>query len=147
VPEGWTGPEDNRRRRGELRKRSWREQSRDQVLKSWYGDECGELEAEIHQRGPSLLGAELGEFERLIARVAASPLTRLQENWPTIVGEQVARYSFPAFLDRGELRIEVNSAPQKYVYEVQLKPQILAKVAAFDPGIRFLRFVIGEPRR
>ena len=144
--EGWTGPEDNRRKRGEQRKRSWLEQSRDGALKSWYGDESGELEAEIHQRGPSMLGAELGEFERLIARVAASPVTRLQQNWPAVVGEQIAKYSFPVHLERGELRIEVNSAAQKYVYEVQLKAQILAKVAAFEPGVRFLRFVTGEPR-
>ena len=131
----WLKREDSERKTGEWRMPSKREMSREELLGAWLGEE----------REPSVL-ADLRpmktDMEALVGEALASVgqeemlvLTKLQDHWGEIVKEDVAKMSKPLSLFRGCLRIRVLNSSLRFVFERELKGQILEKVAAASNGV------------
>ena len=131
----WLKREDSERKTGEWRMPSKREMSREELLGEWLGEE----------REPSVL-ADLRpmktDMEALVGEALASVgqeemlmLTKLQDHWGEIVAEEVAKMSKPMSLFRGCLCVRVLNSSLLFVFERQLKGEIMEKVAAASHGV------------
>ena len=131
----WLKREDSERKTGEWRMPSKREMSREELLGAWLGEE----------REPSVL-ADLrpmkADMESLVGEALASVgqedmliLTKLQDHWGEIVKTDVAKMSKPMSLFRGTLRVRVLNSSLLFVFERQLKGEILKKVAEASHGV------------
>ena len=127
--------EDSERKTGEWRMPSKREMSREELLGAWLGEE----------REPSVL-ADLrpmkADMESLVGEALASVgqedmliLTKLQDHWGEIVKAEIAKMSKPLSLFRGTLRVRVLNSSLLFVFERQLKGEILKKVAEASHGV------------
>ena len=79
----------------------------------------------------SLVGealASVGQEDMLI-------LTKLQDHWGEIVKAEIAKMSKPLSLFRGTLRVRVLNSSLLFVFERQLKGEILKKVAEASHGV------------
>ena len=130
----WLKREDSERKTGEWRMPSKREMSREELLGAWLGEE----------REPSVL-ADLrpmkADMESLVGEALASVgqedmliLTKLQDHWGEIVKTEIAKMSKPLSLFRGTLRVRVLNSSLLFVFERQLKGEILKKVAEASHG-------------
>ena len=130
----WLKREDSERKTGEWRMPSKREMSREELLGAWLGEE----------REPSVL-ADLRpmktDMESLVGEALASVgqedmliLTKLQDHWGEIVKAEIAKMSKPLSLFRGTLRVRVLNSSLLFVFERQLKGEILKKVAEASHG-------------
>ena len=131
----WLKREDSERKTGEWRMPSKREMSREELLGAWLGEE----------RDPSVL-ADLrpmkADMESLVGEALASVgqedmliLTKLQDHWGEIVKAEIAKMSKPLSLFRGTLRVRVLNSSLLFVFERQLKGEILKKVAEASHGV------------
>ena len=131
----WLKREDSERKTGEWRMPSKREMSREELLGAWLGEE----------REPSGL-ADLrpmkADMESLVGEALASVgqedmliLTKLQDHWGEIVKAEIAKMSKPLSLFRGTLRVRVLNSSLLFVFERQLKGEILKKVAEASHGV------------
>ena len=131
----WLKREDSERKVGEWRMPSKREMSREELLGAWLGEE----------REPSVL-ADLRpmktDMEALVGEALASVgqedmliLTKLQDHWGEIVKTDIAKMSKPLSLFRGTLRVRVLNSSLLFVFERQLKGEILKKVAEASHGV------------
>ena len=131
----WLKREDSERKTGEWRMPSKREMSREELLGAWLGEE----------REPSVL-ADLrpmkADMESLVGEALASVgqedmliLTKLQDHWGEIVKSEIAKMSKPLSLFRGTLRVRVLNSSLLFVFERQLKGEILKKVAEASHGV------------
>ena len=131
----WLKREDSERKTGEWRMPSKREMSREELLGAWLGEE----------REPSVL-ADLrpmkADMESLVGEALASVgqedmliLTKLQDHWGEIVKAEIAKMSKPLSLFRGTLRGRVLNSSLLFVFERQLKGEILKKVAEASHGV------------
>ncbi len=131
----WLKREDSERKTGEWRMPSKREMSREELLGAWLGEE----------REPSVL-ADLrpmkADMEALVGEALASVgqedmliLTKLQDHWGEIVKAEIAKMSKPLSLFRGTLRVRVLNSSLLFVFERQLKGEILKKVAEASHGV------------
>ena len=131
----WLKREDSERKTGEWRMPSKREMSREELLGAWLGEE----------REPSVL-ADLRpmktDMESLVGEALASVgqedmlvLTKLQDHWGEIVKTDIAKMSKPLSLFRGTLRVRVLNSSLLFVFERQLKGEILKKVAEASHGV------------
>ncbi len=131
----WLKREDSERKTGEWRMPSKREMSREELLGAWLGEE----------REPSVL-ADLrpmkADMESLVGEALASVgqedmliLTKLQDHWGEIVKAEIAKMSKPLSLFRGILRVRVLNSSLLFVFERQLKGEILKKVAEASHGV------------
>ena len=131
----WLKREDSGRKTGEWRMPSKREMSREELLGAWLGEE----------REPSVL-ADLrpmkADMESLVGEALASVgqedmliLTKLQDHWGEIVKAEIAKMSKPLSLFRGTLRVRVLNSSLLFVFERQLKGEILKKVAEASHGV------------
>ena len=131
----WLKREDSERKTGEWRMPSKREMSREELLGAWLGEE----------REPSVL-ADLRpmkvDMESLVGEALASVgqedmliLTKLQDHWGEIVKAEIAKMSKPLSLFRGTLRVRVLNSSLLFVFERQLKGEILKKVAEASHGV------------
>lgn len=131
----WLKREDSERKTGEWRMPSKREMSREELLGAWLGEE----------REPSVL-ADLrpmkADMESLVGEALASVgqedmliLTKLQDHWGEIVKTEIAKMSKPLSLFRGTLRVRVLNSSLLFVFERQLKGEILKKVAEASHGV------------
>lgn len=131
----WLKREDSERKTGEWRMPSKREMSREELLGAWLGEE----------REPSVL-ADLrpmkADMESLVGEALASVgqedmliLTKLQDRWGEIVKAEIAKMSKPLSLFRGTLRVRVLNSSLLFVFERQLKGEILKKVAEASHGV------------
>ncbi len=131
----WLKREDSERKTGEWRMPSKREMSREELLGAWLGEE----------REPSVL-ADLrpmkADMESLVGEALASVgqedmlvLTKLQDHWGEIVKAEIAKMSKPLSLFRGTLRVRVLNSSLLFVFERQLKGEILKKVAEASHGV------------
>ena len=131
----WLKREDSERKTGEWRMPSKREMSREELLGAWLGEE----------REPSVL-ADLrpmkADMESLVGEALASVgqedmliLTKLQDHWGEIVKAEIAKMSKPLSLFRGTLRVRVLNSSLLFVFERQLKGEILKKVAEESHGV------------
>ena len=131
----WLKREDSERKTGEWRMPSKREMSREELLGAWLGEE----------REPSVL-ADLrpmkADMESLVGEALASVgqedmliLTKLQDHWGEIVKADIAKMSKPLSLFRGTLRVRVLNSSLLFVFERQLKGEILKKVAEASHGV------------
>ena len=131
----WLKREDSERKTGEWRMPSKREMSREELLGAWLGEE----------REPSVL-ADLrpmkADMESLVGEALASVgqedmliLTKLQDHWGEIVKAEIAKMSKPLSLFRGTLRVRVLNSSLLFVFERQLKGEILMKVAEASHGV------------
>jgi len=130
----WLKREDSERKVGEWRMPSKREMSREELLGAWLGEE----------REPSVL-ADLrpmkADMESLVGEALASVgqedmlvLTKLQDNWADIVGEDNAKVSRPLSLFRGSLRIRVLNPSLVFMFERQLKSAFLSAISGRTNG-------------
>ena len=130
----WLKREDSERKVGEWRMPSKREMSREELLGAWLGEE----------REPSVL-ADLrpmkADMESLVGEALASVgqedmlvLTKLQDNWADIVGEDNAKVSRPLSLFRGSLRIRVLNPSLVFMFERQLKSAFLSAIGSRTNG-------------
>ena len=121
--------------RGVAHAESKREMSREELLGAWLGEE----------REPSVL-ADLrpmkADMESLVGEALASVgqedmliLTKLQDHWGEIVKAEIAKMSKPLSLFRGTLRVRVLNSSLLFVFERQLKGEILKKVAEASHGV------------
>ena len=135
VRDEWLKREDSERKVGEWRMPSKREMIREELLGAWLGEE----------REPSVL-ADLRpmktDMESLIGEALASVgqeemlvLTKLQDHWTDIVEVEVAKMSKPLSLFRGCLRVRVLNSSLRFVFERELKEEIMEKVAAASNGL------------
>ena len=135
VRDEWLKREDSERKTGEWRMPSKREMSREELLGAWLGEE----------REPSVL-ADLRpmktDMESLVGEALASVgqedmliLTKLQDHWGEIVKAEIAKMSKPLSLFRGTLRVRVLNSSLLFVFERQLKGEILKKVAEASHGV------------
>ena len=79
----------------------------------------------------SLVGealASVGQEDMLV-------LTKLQDHWGEIVKAEIAKMSKPLSLFRGTLRVRVLNSSLLFVFERQLKGEILKKVAEASHGV------------
>ena len=131
----WLKREDSERKTGEWRMPSKREMSREELLGAWLGEE----------REPSVL-ADLrpmkADMESLVGEALASVgqedmliLTKLQDHWGEIVKAEIAKMSKPLSLFRGTLRVRVLNSSLLFVFERQLKGEILKQVAEASHGV------------
>ena len=131
----WLKREDSEWKTGERRMPSKREMSREELLGAWLGEE----------REPSVL-ADLRpmktDMESLVGEALASVgqedmlvLTKLQDHWGEIVKTDIAKMSKPLSLFRGTLRVRVLNSSLLFVFERQLKGEILKKVAEASHGV------------
>ena len=131
----WLKREDSERKTGEWRMPSKREMSREELLGAWLGEE----------REPSVL-ADLrpmkADMESLVGEALASVgqedmliLTKLQDHWGEIVKAEIAKMSKPLSLFRGTLRVRVLNSSLLFVFERQLKGEILKKVVEASHGV------------
>ena len=131
----WLKREDSEWKTGEWRMPSKREMSREELLGAWLGEE----------REPSVL-ADLrpmkADMESLVGEALASVgqedmliLTKLQDHWGEIVKTEIAKMSKPLSLFRGTLRVRVLNSSLLFVFERQLKGEILKKVAEASHGV------------
>ena len=131
----WLKREDSEWKTGEGRMPSKREMSREELLGAWLGEE----------REPSVL-ADLrpmkADMESLVGEALASVgqedmliLTKLQDHWGEIVKAEIAKMSKPLSLFRGTLRVRVLNSSLLFVFERQLKGEILKKVAEASHGV------------
>ena len=131
----WLKREDSERKTGEWRMPSKREMSREELLGAWVGEE----------REPSVL-ADLRpmktDMESLVGEALASVgqeemlvLTKLQDHWGEIVEEELAKMSRPMSLFRGCLRVRVMNSSFRFVFERELKGEIMKNVAAASNGL------------
>ena len=130
----WLKREDSERKVGEWHMPSKREMSREELLGAWLGEE----------REPSVL-ADLrpmkADMESLVGEALASVgqedmlvLTKLQDNWADIVGEDNAKVSRPLSLFRGSLRIRVLNPSLVFMFERQLKSAFLSAISGRTNG-------------
>ena len=131
----WLKREDSERKTGEWRMPSKREMSREELLGAWLGEEressvladLRPMKADME----SLVGealASVGQEDMLI-------LTKLQDHWGEIVKAEIAKMSKPLSLFRGTLRVRVLNSSLLFVFERQLKGEILKKVAEASHGV------------
>ena len=131
----WLKREESEGKSGEWRMPSKREMSREELLGAWLGEE----------REPSVL-ADLrpmkADMESLVGEALASVgqedmliLTKLQDHWGEIVKAEIAKMSKPLSLFRGTLRVRVLNSSLLFVFERQLKGEILKKVAEASHGV------------
>ena len=131
----WLKREDSERKTGEWRMPSKREMSREELLGAWLGEE----------REPSVM-ADLrpmkADMESLVGEALASVgqedmliLTKLQDHWGEIVKAEIAKMSKPLSLFRGTLRVRVLNSSLLFVFERQLKGEILKQVAEASHGV------------
>ena len=131
----WLKREDSERKTGEWRMPSKREMSREELLGAWLGEE----------REPSVLADPRpmkADMESLVGEALASVgqedmliLTKLQDHWGEIVKAEIAKMSKPLSLFRGTLRVRVLNSSLLFVFERQLKGEILKKVAEASHGV------------
>ena len=131
----WLKREDSERKTGEWRMPSKREMSREELLGAWLGEE----------REPSVLAdlrPKKTDMESLVGEALASVgqedmliLTKLQDHWGEIVKAEIAKMSKPLSLFRGTLRVRVLNSSLLFVFERQLKGEILKKVAEASHGV------------
>ena len=131
----WLKREDSERKVGEWRMPSKREMSREELLGAWLGEE----------REPSILTdlrpmktdmeALVGEALASVGQEEMLVLTKLQDHWTDIVEVEVAKMSKPLSLFRGCLRVRVLNSSLRFVFERELKEEIMEKVAAASNGL------------
>lgn len=142
VGDKWLKREESERKVGEWRIPSRREASREELLGSWVGEEreaavFADLRPMKADMGAMVQGvlADVGRSEMLL-------LTRLQDDWGKIVGEDNAKLSRPLSLVNGCLRIRVLNPTARFVFERQMKEKILeAVVSESEGGVKKLEFV------
>ena len=131
----WLKREDSERKTGEWRMPSKREMSREELLGAWLGEEressvladLRPMKADMESLvGEALAG--VGQEDMLI-------LTKLQDHWGEIVKTEIAKMSKPLSLFRGTLRVRVLNSSLLFVFERQLKGEILKKVAEASHGV------------
>ena len=131
----WLKREDSERKTGEWRMPSKREMSREELLGAWLGEEReSSVLADLRPMKTdmeSLVGealASVGQEDMLV-------LTKLQDHWGEIVKTEIAKMSKPLSLFRGTLRVRVLNSSLLFVFERQLKGEILKKVAEASHGV------------
>ena len=142
VQDEWLRREDSERKVGEWRIPSKREASREELLGSWLGEEreaavfadLRPMKADMGAMVNDVL-ADVGQLEMLL-------LTKLQDGWKEIVGEDNAKMCRPLSLVNGCLRIRVLNSTVRFVFERSMKKELLEKVSSASEGyVKKLEFV------
>lgn len=120
----WLGRDDNRRRTHYGRRPSRRERSREELLKDWYGPDFASGEIEGRRPPARSIGRVLGEVLSSFGMAEMVRLDEIREQWPELVGEDVAKIARPSSLLEGELVVEVAHAAWLYVLEREHKPRL-----------------------
>jgi hypothetical protein len=138
----WLDRTENRQRTHFGRQPSRREAAREDLLRTWYGEDLGGREVVEHQRGAVAVGEVIPSvFQRFGIRFDPL-LAELQEQWERLVGTDVARNCCPCQLQGRVLCVETADSTWRYVLETTHKQSILSTVQAFTQGrVTGLRFV------
>ena len=137
----WLDRRDNRSRTHFGRRRSRREAAREGLLRDWYGAERGRLEVMARQGSARSIGEALPKVLGMFGLRGDFELTELQEKWPELVGEDIARHAGPVAYRRGTVLIEVWDSSWLFALESLHKQSILGAVQSVLPRSVGLRFV------
>lgn len=142
ASESWLDRRANRGRTHFRRHSSFRERSREQALKDWYGAAEGVAEIVAHQSRAVPIADVVAEVLAGFGMQDALLLDELREKWPALVGADIARRTHPVMIQRGVLHIEVTGTTWCYVLEREHKTRILAEIRRVGAEqVTALRFV------
>ncbi len=141
LDNNWMDRRDRADKRHFGRRPSARERGRERLLKLWFGTEQGAREVLAHQSCAKPLGEVIDDVMKSVGLERAALLDRLRDEWPRLVGADIAKASYPAALYKQQLDIEVQNASWLYVLETMHKNTIRERVKDFtDNLITEIRF-------
>ena len=143
----WLDRRDNRSRTHFGRRRSRREQAREELLGAWYGPDQGRLEVLAQQGPPRSIGEVVPRVLEMFGLRENLELIELLERWPDLVGQDIARRAEPVAYRRGTVLVEVCDSSWLFALENMHKQSILAAVRNVLPRSVGLRFVPAGRRR
>ena len=143
----WLDRRDNRSRTHFGRRRSSREQAREELLGAWYGPERGRLEVLARQGSARSVGEVIPDVLGMFGLRGDFELTELLKRWPELVGQDIARRAEPVAYRRGTILVEVCDSSWLFALENMHKQSILAAVQSVLPRSVGLRFVPAGRRR
>jgi hypothetical protein len=136
----WLSKDANRERYGKARRASWKEFQRETAMRDLFGD-MATLEIEAKQRPAQHISEVVMKAVKGFDVKQKVGLSVLLDEWPELVGDAIASTAKPAVIDGTQLRIEVNHASAMFVFEHQMKDEILAKVQTVCKNIKSIRFI------
>lgn len=143
----WLDRRDNRSRTHFGRRRSRREEAREELLGAWYGPDRGRLEVLAQQGRARSVGEVVPDVLGMFGLRGDFELTELLEQWPSLVGQDIARRAEPVAYRRGTILVEVCDSSWLFALENMHKQSILAAVQSVLPRSVGLRFVPAGRRR
>ena len=99
------------------------------LLKSWYGEKRGALEAEFYTPQAVNASDAMTDFLNRVLPAEMAELSLIQQNWPELVGPQLLKVSSVLAFEKGILIIEVNHPLWLREFS-NLKPLLIPKINA-----------------
>ena len=126
------------------RRPSIRERNREQAIQDWMGPDMARRFMLDHQRQAEHIGKAMGEVLASIGMRRQALLEEIMDNWPDLVGADIARISNPCRLFQKQLEIEVENPSWFYILQTTHAKVILQRVKDFsNDAINQIRFVPG----
>ncbi len=113
---------------------SRRERERERLLRDWFGPERGSMEIMAHQSPSLSIGEAMTEVMSGLGLGRHLEFTGIEENWPDLVGPDIARQARPIALREKRLDVEVNNPSWMYVLQTVHGKQIEKRVRDFTEG-------------
>jgi len=146
--EFWLDCEDRRNYTHAWRFPSRRERRRQQVMLDWFGLDRGKVEI-MARRSPAV--SMQNSLDALMCELGQSRevwLEKVRDNWPELVGSEIARRTEPVALKQDCLEIEVNHSTWLYELRTRLSEKLTRRLNEFTEGrVNNLRFLPGGRRR
>ncbi|NLG14756.1 MAG: DUF721 domain-containing protein [Lentisphaerae bacterium] len=138
----WLKREQSGSRRGFFRRPTKHESEREGVLADWLGEErSSSVMADLREMHTDMEGM----LREILSKVEPNDvilLTRIQENWESLVGADNARMCSADRLQDGILSIRLHHSTLRFVFERELKGKLEEVLKAFTSGeVKKIRFV------
>jgi len=115
---------------------------REGALREWFGPDRSVEEIAELRPPPQLLRDILPQALDAVGIRQADTLSRLQDNWGEVVGEDIARQTVPSAIRGKVLWIEVSDATWRFILERQQRVHLRRRLRSLFPeDINDIRFV------
>ena len=141
MSDNWLSKEDNRNKRGYGRNASKKERGRENALKDLFGTDRARMEIEAKQRPAEHIGDVVMDAVKGFKVSKNIGFSVLLDEWEETVGNAVSSLSTPSAINGSELMIEVTHASAIFVFENQMKKEILEKIQQKTPQVKSIRFI------
>ncbi len=125
------------------RRLSRRERQREELMLDWYGEDDGPREIEAHQAPSEQLGQVLNRVFHDLNMDDKVLLRKIIDNWPQLVGAEIACHTAPEIIQRDTLLVAISDASWRFRLQSQLR-YLGQKLAEFTDGeVRSVKLVTG----